>query len=280
MRTRWIKGSKGRSTLQPKSLMPALQKALLRVRRLHQGNLEAGSGFVLMACLRRCHTLDTGKVPKALRRGLTEARGKQTGPLEGGQDIRTIQELLCYKKDAKTTVIYTHVRNREPLNEVSPLLTDRSAASHFGGKYVYSVRSGHELLMKTRATLPSKIGNTFGRPLRCSQKPCIKRCEGSAAMRRAFVEKALIQGLGAPRRDSVLSGRGLRSADGRHSPGSLSTGSAFRTGKQSQRKRVTSIKLYKRLLSLGLDAVCFTRDSTCSEPMDRDIERQENAGFL
>jgi hypothetical protein len=39
----WIEGSKGRSTLRPKSLMPALQEALLRERRLHHGNLEAGS---------------------------------------------------------------------------------------------------------------------------------------------------------------------------------------------------------------------------------------------
>jgi hypothetical protein len=75
--------------------------------------------------------------------------------------------------------------------------------------------------------------------------------EGSAAMRRAFVEKALIQGLGAPRRDSVPSGTGLRSADGRHSARSLSAGSAFGTGKHFQRNRVTSIKLYKRPLGLA-----------------------------
>ena len=30
------------------------------------------------------------------------------------------------------------------------------------------------------------------------EKPCAERCEGSAAMRRAFVETALTQGLGAP----------------------------------------------------------------------------------
>jgi site-specific recombinase XerD len=39
--------------------------------------------------------------------------------LEGGYDIRTIQELLGHK-DVTTTEIYTHVMNRGALSVVSP----------------------------------------------------------------------------------------------------------------------------------------------------------------
>jgi hypothetical protein len=81
-------------------------------------------------------------------------------------------------------------------------------------------------------------------------KPCAKRCEGSAAMRQAFVETVLTQGLGAPPRDSVVSCTGLRSADDRQSPRSWSTDSALGTGMDPPQNRVTSIELDKRLLRL------------------------------
>jgi site-specific recombinase XerD len=40
--------------------------------------------------------------------------------LEGGYDIRTVQELLRHK-DVKTTMMYTHVLNRGPSAVQSPI---------------------------------------------------------------------------------------------------------------------------------------------------------------
>jgi len=163
IRIRSGKGDRDRVTMVADRLVDPLQSQLLQVAALHESDLRAGQGRVVVpgalamkkpgaaldlawqflfpaskrsriegTCDQPRHHLHETVVQRAFRRAVVAAGVSKaatchslrhsfaTHLLEGGQDIRTVQELLGHQS-VQTTMIYTHVLNRRGLAVRSPL---------------------------------------------------------------------------------------------------------------------------------------------------------------
>ncbi len=158
---RGAKGDKDRQTLLPESIQPALQKHLQKVRKLYEKDHKAHVAGVFLpgalsrkypnadkewiwywvfpsarlsvdprANVVRRHHMSSSNLQKAIKKASKGINNKvsvhtlrhsfATHLLEDGYDIRTIQQLLGHAS-LQTTMIYTHVAQKNRLSVISPL---------------------------------------------------------------------------------------------------------------------------------------------------------------